>query len=261
MEHQHPANVYVLRTHVLNQHVLQTFQKMQQQLGKENVFVLFDETNGAPGQPSVRWDTPGGVSTGPAIITINETDCQNLNKFHNQGKYPGSMHKVEAQVYACYKAINRPYEYLWFIEYDVYCNDFEAALRRFNKVKADMLTKGTTVNYFRWLRSTLVNRKWMWWHKLEGEISQVPLSKRRGCFFPVNRFSRRFLQVIEANLSKSSGYCEVYFPTLCRINGLKVKTMPLNTFGTFRYRPNITAEEVSQIKPTDHRLYHPVKNL
>jgi hypothetical protein len=171
------------------------------------------------------------------------------------------MYKVEAPVYACYKAIKRPFDYLWFIEFDVYCKDFGKALRPFDKVKADMLTKGTTVDYFRWLRNTRFNWWWMWWPELEGEISKVPMRKRRGCFFPINRFSRAFLHLLEQNLSKSSGYCEVYFPTLCYTNGLKVKTMPLKTFGKFRCHPRITPEEVNQIPSNDSRLYHPVKNL
>jgi hypothetical protein len=106
-----------------------------------------------------------------------------------------------------------------------------------------------------------MTRRWYWWSKLEGEISKVPKNKRRGCFFPINRFSKRFLEVLEQNLSRSSGYCEVYFPTLCHVNGLVLKSMSLRAFGTFRCTPNMTTEEVQKIKPDDHRMYHPVKNL
>jgi hypothetical protein len=142
---------------------------------------------------------------------------------------------------------------LWLIEYDVYSNDFKEALHPFNDVDADMLTKIYTSKY-NWR-----NKKWFWWDKLEGEISNVPMEQRRRCFFPINRFSKKFLQVIEQNLSKSSGYCEVYFPTLCHINGLILKSMPSNTFGTFRYQPAIPYHEIESIKKQDYRLYHPVK--
>jgi hypothetical protein len=37
--------------------------------------------------------------------------------------------------------------------------------------------------------------------------------------------------------------------------------MPLNTFASFRYRPAITADELRKIKTSDHRLYHPVKEM
>jgi hypothetical protein len=168
---------------------------------------------------------------------------------------------VEAQVYSCYVAIKREYDYLWFIEYDVYTNDFKLALSPFDQVKADMLTKGTLHKYYKWIRSPLITRRWFWWNKLDGEFSSLPKNKQRGCFFPINRFSKRFLNVLEQNLSKSSGYCEVYFPTLCHVNGLILKSMSLSAFGTFRCTPKLTPEEVNKIKPKDRRMYHPVKNI
>jgi hypothetical protein len=244
---------------VVNDFVKTMFEQMQNQLGRENVYLLFDETNGPVGQPHVKWNDPYGASGGPAIITINEKDCEAINRLHNKGTYAGSMYKVEAQIFACYKAIRRNYDYLWFIEYDVYCKDFNAALRPFDRIKADMLTKASPHRFQTWVRKPWVNVKWFWWDKLEGEISKVPIRRRRGCFFPVNRFSKKFLQVMEQNLSKSTGYCEVYFPTLCRVNDLVLKLIPPGSFGTYRYKPNITAEEVRKIPQQDHRLYHPVK--
>jgi len=237
---------------VLNKHVTGMFSQMQDQLSKENVYILFDETNGSPNLPHVKWNMTKEDSYCP-VITINEDDCQKINSLHNQGQYSGSMHKVEAHVYACYKAIKKEYEYLWLIEYDVYCNDFKAALSSCDSIRADMLTKINSAKY-NWR-----NKKWFWWDKIEGEISNVPIRQRRKCFFPINRFSKRFLEVIEQNLSKSSGFCEVYFPTLCHINGLLLKAIPSNIFGIFRYHPPLPHREVAAIKKHDHRLYHPVK--
>jgi len=254
-------NIYILRTHLLDNYVKDTYQKMQDQLGSENVFLLFDETNGPPAASSIKWNSAEGVSAGPAIITVNEADCQKINALHNEGEFSGSKHKVEGQIYACYKAIKGDYDYMWFIEYDVFCNNFHSALRPFDDVAADMLTKGSSSNYQKWIRTYLLNRKWFWWSGLEGEISRVSIFKRRGCFFPINRFSKRFLQVMEQNLSKSSGYSEVYFPTLCHVNGLVLKSLPLNLFSDFRYQPNITVKEIKNVKKEDNRLYHPVKNL
>lgn len=247
-------NIYILRTHLLNQHVSDMFFKMQSQLGKENVFILFDDTNGPPALPYVRWDAATD-DMNCSVITINEEDCQTINSLHNVGEYSGSMHKVEAQVYACYKAIKQDYDYLWLIEYDVYCNNFRDALAVCDTIHADMLTNIDKARY-RWR-----NKKWFWWYKLDGEISNVSMDERRRCFFPVNRFSKPFLRVIEQNLSKSSGFCEVYFPTLCNISGLVLKPIPAKLFGIFRYQPVIAAKELAAIKKNDNRLYHPVKNI
>jgi hypothetical protein len=227
------------------------FTQMQMQLGKNRVFVLFDETNNLPNLPHVRWNSADTYQS--SIITINEEDCNRINLLHSKGSHPGSMHKVEAHVYACYKAIKQDYDYLWLIEYDVYSNDFKAALSSFHNVHADMLTRIYSSKY------SWRNKKWFWWDKLEGEINNTQMQQRRRCFFPVNRFSKKFLQVIEQNLSKSSGYCEVYFPTLCYINGLILKSMPSNTFGIYRYQPVISTNEIEKIRSYDNRLYHPVK--
>jgi hypothetical protein len=247
-------NIYVLRTHLLNKYVTEMFYQMQRQLGRENVYVLYDATNSPPNLSHVKWNETTKDSFCP-VITITEEDCQKINALHNEGPYPGSMHKVEAHIYACYKAIKQDYDYLWLIEYDVYCNDFGATLRSCDAIHADMLTKIKRLNY--WWQ----NKKWFWWDKLEGEISLVPISKRKRCLFPVNRFSKPFLQVLEKNLSKNSGYCEVYFPTLCNISGLILKPIPKKLFGIFRYLPVIQKQEIADIKKEDNRLYHPVKNL
>lgn len=249
------VNVYVLRTHVWNDHTNYMFEQMQQQLGRANVFVLFDKSNGAPGVPHTNWNAPARTS-GPQVITISEDECAQINQLHNKGEHNGSMHRAEAHIYACYKAIRQPYDFLWFIEYDIYSKDLGKALHPFDKIKADMLT--TTFGISRYNRAT---RKWFWWEHLDGEISTIPLKKRRRCFFPINRFSKKFLQVIAENLSVNSGFCEVYFPTLCRLRGLSLKFFPKKLFGTFRYQPSIPEEEVLKIRHDDHRLYHPVKQL
>lgn len=252
------SNVFVLRTHVFNPYVQQTFLKMQRQLGAENVFLLFDATKGGVDAPTVHWNKPEGVASGPAIITINERDCQQINRLHLEGPEAGSMHRVEAHVHACYKAIRRHYNYLWFIEYDVYCQDYNAVAQACNGIDADMLTSGNRKHRLLTIRN---KPKWHWWPSLFGEIAQTPMSQRLGCFFPINRFSVRLLQVIEQNLSKSTGYCEVYFPTLCRQNGLAVKLMPRWLFGTFRFQPNIPETAIRRLHKKEFRMFHPVKNL
>lgn len=251
-------NVYVLRTHVLNPYVQGTFQKMQQQLGAGSVFLLFDATKNLPGVPAKSWNDPDGVVKGPAVITITEDDCQRINRLHLQGREAGSMHRVEAHVTACYKAIRQPYDYLWFIEYDVYCQDFATVVAACNGISADLLTAGNRKHRLLTVRN---KPKWYWWPSLVGEIAQTPMQQRLGCFFPINRFSVRFLNVIEQNLSKSTGYCEVYFPTLAKVNGLSVKLMPRWLFATFRYKPNIEKEKIQRLQKADFRLYHPVKEL
>ena len=249
------VNVYVLRTHLWNEHTTYVFEQMQAQLGSGNVFLLFDATHGVPATPHINWDAPNGTS-GHQIITISEQECAQINRLHSTGEHNGSMHRAEAHVYACYYAIRQPYDYLWFIEYDVYSKDLAKALHPFDKISADMLTTTIGPSRYNW-----ITRKWFWWDKLEGEISNIPTKQRRRCFFPINRFSKKFLEVLSENLSKNSGFCEVYFPTLCHLRGLTFQSFPKSLFGVFRYQPSIPEAEVQKIKQNDYRLYHPVKQL
>lgn len=246
-------NVYVIRTHLWNDYVESIFLKMQAQLGAENVFLLFDETKAPIQQPHIRWNNPAGVAQGPAIITINESDCLTINKLHQIGEFTGSEHRPEAQVYACYQAIKKDYDYLWFIEYDVYSNNYKEVLGSLDGIQADILTTYT--------KTRRKDKRWFWWPNLIGPISETPVRHRMGCLFPINRFSKKFLSVLEQNLSKNSGFCEVYFPTLCALSGLKLKSIPTNHLGIFRYRPILSGKEFHQINQTDNRLYHPLKDM
>lgn len=256
-----PATVdaYVLRTHYVDDVVLGTFQQMQRDLGAWRVFMLFDDTktayNGSAG-PAVRWNIDSGVPTGPAVILINEVEAEELNPLlmtsrHNT-KIVGSGFRAEAHVVALKRVITAPFRYLWMIEYDVYCHgSFAKALAPCHAIDCDYLSDG--------LRTPMAEPNWCWWGDLYGGMEDIPLRQRRGCFFPISRYSRRFLVAIEQHLGKSTGFCEIFFPTLCHVLGMDIGVIPASKcFGTFEYRPALALANITSV-PADNLLYHPVK--
>ena len=51
---------------------------------------------------------------------------------------------------------------------------------------------------------------WPNWHHLSGELSRkLPVRRRWASFFPITRYTPRMLMLLEDNLGKSSGFCEV----------------------------------------------------
>lgn len=253
--------VFVLRTHVINENVKKMFGKMQHDLGPENVFMIFDETNGAVPEPfrsqyKVRaWDDAEGAAFGPCVVTIKESDCVNINSLHAEGNPDarGSMFRAEPHLCAIASFIRRSFDYMWLMEFDVYCHgDFRVCLEPTTDMHCDFLT----THY----RDYSLDPTYPWWNDFYGHPSfaQVPLDKRRACFFPMNRFSRRLVEAVMQNLHVASGYCEVYFVTLAHMLGMTINEIPIECLGTFRYRPFVDVATFDNL-PIDNKLYHPVK--
>jgi hypothetical protein len=67
------------------------------------------------------------------------------------------------------------------------------------------------------------------------------------------------METVKANLGKSSGFCEIYFPCLCVANGLKYKALPYECIGDVRFRPDFDLEQLEK-EAMPNKLYHPLKS-
>jgi hypothetical protein len=248
--------VYVIRTHVLNDNVYKMFQKCMHEFGPENTFILYDDTKNKLKNhliPIKRWNEPEPY--GPYIVCINEDECDKLNPLHRGAKpdVGGSGFRAETHLAAITSFISRKFDYMWFIEYDVYCHgSLKDALKESNETHYDFIT----TKY----RTAESEPTWVWWNDLYGTLSQIPANTRAGCFFPLNRFSRRFLETIIDNLGMSSGFCEIYPATLCKCYNYSVAEIPIRSLGIFNYRPTIPWSYFKTIEH-DNKLYHPVKDV
>lgn len=253
-----PKSVYTLRTHEINDSVKLLYEKLVDDVGQDNVFVLYDATNF-----KLPLDCP--ISS-DKIYVVDDSLCLKNNSYHDKGHRSGSAsmsfwHPETSFVLMGYwlslvKKIE--YDYVWFIEYDVYCNgSFARALQKCDKVSADFMARGRD-NGPENFRVGSVD-PWCWWGELHGEIAKVPQSNRVGCFLPLVRCSKKMLETMRHQFNKSTGFCEVYMTTLAVKENLVAKPVPLEALGIFRYRPTITDEELHAFHGPTDVLFHPKK--
>lgn len=260
-------SVVVLRTHFWDAHVQRLFNKLTADLGADRVYCIFDATHASPATlsmlGSVAWSRSLDLSQSPArVVTMTEADCGSINAMHFVGKpgEVGSKYRGETHNVAMYRALrSRPdWDYMWVMEYDVHCQgSFAKPLQACDSIHADFMAKGCDTGFE--VRTGRNDPGWCWWPDRYGpDLSRVPVADLHGCFYPLTRYSRAFLDVLDADLGRNSGFCEVYIPTLCVLSSLTYRPMPAEVFGTFRFFNPMHPLEFAG-KPADDRLYHPVK--
>lgn len=284
------GNYYIVRAHIVSPKVIHLYDQLYT-ISKARTLILFDITHYHPsldtyedkvnkikaecevlGRKDVgvfRFNDTIDISiydnSSIVFVTITETDCLAINKLHFSGYNRGSLFKIEAQILGMFQFINSNTQHfpslmnMWYIEYDVYCHgSFQEVLNRFTDVKADLLIKGSDKGSA--IRTKRNERRWVWWTGLEGEISNTKDEDKRGCFLPIMRMSRAFLECLQKNAGKSSGFCEVYFPTLCIVNGLSLNTFPDDIFSTFIYKANLNFSVIKKMEK-NNLLFHPLKTM
>ena len=210
--------IYILRSHVCNVVFMKQWYVFKAELPPNKTYILFDNTKSA-------MDDDFYEENKEWIILIDHIACIQSNKYH-----VSMLNNVDTSLSLCYTALQSKgvsFSYLWLIENDVYCNGNWASTLAKQDVQSDFIA--TFVEDY-----SVPSRNWMHWHNIVGELSCVPLTERVKSFFPVTVYSHTFLQVIHANISKSSGFCEVYLPTLAKHNNLKYEKINDNVIGNFR---------------------------
>ena len=266
--------VVALRTHKFDAEVRSLYEKLKSDIGADRVYVVYDDTKGA-------WnpeDAPAGLKTSrwwesgkedARALVFNDKECIAINSMHDKGyghtsKCSWSFWHPETSAVFFHDflvARNVPFDAFWFIEYDVRCHgSFKKPIQACDAIQADFMAKGGDDRFeFRRGRTD----PWCWWQHIEGELaSQVPIADRVGCFFPMTRYSKRFVSALREQFGKSSGFCEVYCSTLCERCNLVLRPMPSSVFAAFAYQPTISIDSFNQmtrVVPENDLLYHPVK--
>ena len=291
-------SICVLRTHVIDHETLDLLSELRREMGRDRVFVLFDNTNRRWPVESLEIDLNPkwyshethreALDSGESrethrearvynTLIFDDADCISLNSMHNKGyggkgKASWSFWHPETSYVMMYDFIiesskeniesrNENFEYVWFIEYDVRCSgSFKKAFKLCDDVKGDFMACGGSEGQCR-VRRASEDPSWCWWQYVEGGISSVEMKDRVGVFFPMTRLSRAMFEALRGEFGRSTGFCEVYFPTLCLHSGLLLTALPSQVIGKFRYRPTIDHDEWSKILSisSDHRFFHPVK--
>jgi hypothetical protein len=262
-------NVYILRTHFWNDYVNETYEKLVNAFGVNAVYVLYDvttkphEITNAYLLSKTHMYAPNETLEDNRVLLYVESMCSEINALHNitntQPHEIGSFFRCESFITLLHRSLRDvDFRYMWIMEYDVYCHgNIQIPFEWSNAIEADFMAKGSDLSPDIRCGTT---HSWCWWSNLVGEFSQLPLSHRYGCFFPLTRYSKAFLDVIEKNLGVSSGFCEVYIPTLCVFNDLMYKGIPADAFGEFTFFDPKTVHEIKQKCMISNQWYHPVKS-
>jgi hypothetical protein len=190
-----------------------------------------------------------GEAEEEGVFTHTEETCKKINPLHKSIKY--SLDSVLWHVYENVK--DTDFDYVWVLEDDVYVDgSLDGIIKKNSSSNKDFLA-----SFVEDYGSNEKELNWMWWDALDESkdsslSSDVPsLKDRVKSFFPVTRYSKRFLKEIHDRIGVYSGYCEVYIPTLAKQLGFTYGNLSKNSIG------NLSLGIINPLPNNgDDRLYH-----
>ncbi len=182
-----------------------------------------------------------GEDTETVTYRTNE-DCKRINPLHESVSY-----SLESDLYILYEKFrDEEYDYVWLVEDDVYCDGRLDKCIEFNSHRKEDFLASFVEDY----GETEAELNWFWWNHLKNW--SPPIEQRVKSFFPVTRYSRRFLECVHDNVGKSTGYCEVYIPTLAKTNGYTYGNIENRSIGAL----TLGTIDTKSLQNNDNRLYH-----
>lgn len=230
-------NVYVLRGYLCDEQFYKLWNQIITDFPLERCYIIYDNSKNSINEDFYKKYKEN-------IILHTNDYCKKINKYHDSMWYT-----AETTVCICYNELKKRlnFEYLWMIENDVYIDG--SILKSYEN--ADDMNEDFLATHIEQFND---NKEWVHWGRLIGEIKNIDYDKQVKCFFPLIRCSIKMLELLNDNLGKSSGYCEVYFPTLANINGLTYKNLPSNMIGKFEAYEIVRLSTLP--KNNDNKLYH-----
>lgn len=225
--------IYVIRAHVMDDQLRDMWDKMTKELGEDCVYLLFDNTKNVMTHDFM-------ATNKDRVILMTEQLARIINPLHKSNWANG-----DATLGILYRTFeHKPFENLWLIESDVYCDgSWKVVFDQVKHMPHDFLATFVEDHNEQ-------NDDWIHWDELYNY--NIPRTSQAKCFFPVGRFSKSFLEFVHVHLGKHSGYWEVYIPTLARNNGFTYANVPDQVIGEFHYA-KVTVPYLD-----DNRLYHKV---
>jgi len=262
--------LYVLRTHYYNDFIEFQWNKFQTELGKENCYLMMDDTkiSSSPFPPEsvLRYDPHKMRTTSnrelkqeedehprqnKKIIYVNYQECCQVNRLHrdNQGQ-------VESQLYLLFQIIPQSFEYMYLIEYDVYCDgNWKTTLDKNNWKTEDFLA--THVNDY-----SVYHIAWGHWFNLKGSKRLKPKREERvKSFFPITRYSLSFFHMLEKTIGQYTGFCEVYIPSLVKQHHLTYSNIDASCIGIHWIFTNEPKDRFRPKLGQTDTLLHPINQV
>lgn len=256
--------IYLVKTHYFSPMVLDEIRKLQNSVGKERVFITFDNTRS---EWKKEYEEALGIEAEDVlkpcdgkflygrggVLLIDETTMKTYNQHHNMNKECYETPWVLVHRMLPLEFID--YDYIWSIENDVYCNgDWGVTLRKADCVGVDFLTDMITP--YEYDKNGWPD--WAWKRIYGWDVKDEEKVKS---FSPICRMSRKMMDILDRELGKRSGFLELYPSTLCIHEGLRMAEMPryMLAYNHWEPRPIWWLEEEIKKWPGANRLYHPIK--
>ena len=239
----HNRTLYMFRTHAGNQFGQARYEQMREQLGAESVYLLLDDTHQSAQGTRIAGHV-AGVGDSHRLL-INESECSSASSLHTN-----MYHMPHIQMALANKYLQPVvFSYIWFVEWDAVCHgDYGECFSLPDALQGKDFLAVDVEPYSERLKG------WRW-GELVGELSDLPTESRWKSFFPVVRFSKTFLANISTDMASSSGFSEVYVPTLCStLQSCSLGALPRRELGPFGASGNLTLPALA-----DDKWYHPVK--
>lgn len=239
--------IVCLRAHISDAMTCFNAYKLISEFGQGRVLLLFDNTKGAFENSELqRIFSPGQV------IIVTEDSSKKMHSFHKS-----QWSTVESAFVSIYLHAKKnmpecvPWEDIWIVESDVYCDGHYGTI--FNTCASERNEDLVAVRNIVPESNHEGKDDW-WWNHLEGKIAEVSLKERVGIFLCVMRASRAYFEALSTTMNQSSGFCEVFLPTVAKVNNLMQGWIPERFIG------NVWPAKVSGLynlpRIGDAKLYH-----
>jgi len=246
-------NIYILRTHKWNAKIEQNFSTF---LSMENAYVVHDDTRNKeyPAGCEVRcFNSNVNEHPNERYLLVNEKECKQTNPLHSSlWEHPNTLLEILANYFE-----PLDYDHMWVVEYDVYCHgDWKSCLLACDGKTEDFLATE--------LKEYPQSRAWYHWKtkplfKVGKSIKPPVLNECIKCFFPVTRYSKRFLRHLNEKRGHCIAFCEIYVPTICKLNAFTIGDVEKEIIGSYFSYSSWKDKNKTLHLPFDNRLYHPDK--
>lgn len=240
---------YVLRTHFFNKFIHYQWNKLINEVGIENAFLLMDDTHLE--KPIYEDINRLNKKSNSHYLYINYDECCQINKLHKDNKG-----QVESQLYILFQLIPHDFDFLYLIEYDVFCDgNWLLTLNKNNDNKADFLA--THVDDY-----SIKHLSWGHWFNLDGSKRLKPKREDRvKSFFPITRYSFHFFKMLEKEIGKYTGFCEIFIPSLVKQKNLTYSNISFECIGKHWIFTDELKHHFNPSLENNHKLFHPIIHI
>mgnify|MGYP003705815909 CR=1 FL=1 len=256
------TNVFAIKLHWFNEHIVNEIIKIYRDISHNSyIIILFDQTRTDFEKQiekhqellkifNIDYELERPINTHTIVIT-DDNNLKKINNLHLNNEY--NLDSCLINLYR--KTQHLDIKYYWQTEYDIRFNGDYNFL--YNNIgDCDYLANEFRNDYEK------TKNYWWWWNNLDNWSCDTTNLVRCLTFFI--RISKKFMHIINENAGIKSGFCELYFSTLCKNSNLTYDNIPQqikgNPFHFSNSKPEDYYKELIKSGKYHNCLFHPIKN-